>query len=182
MENEIHLTNTFKALKKHKEKWNTFIYDYVTPTHHICCAKIRFYFTKEWVSCMNKNKQDNSSKVEITFSRRNSFSSKTEALLFLDPGHDPGYKLDPNFLALEYGFSCLVNMGPLLRILARKQVIYNHWIYFSFSLLVFCSVVIGCATPVLVPAKVIHALNLNIDELNAAGQPRFSSAFGVDYG
>jgi len=52
--------------------------------------------------------------------------SKTEALLFLDPCHDPGYKLDPNFLALEYGFSCLVNMGPLLRILARKQVIYNH--------------------------------------------------------
>ncbi|KAG5053009.1 hypothetical protein HKD37_02G005642 [Glycine soja] len=39
----------------------------------------------------------------------------------------------------------------------------------------------GCAAPVLVPAKVIHALNLNIDELNAAGQPRFSSAFGVDY-
>ncbi|TKY56812.1 hypothetical protein E2542_SST21258 [Spatholobus suberectus] len=39
----------------------------------------------------------------------------------------------------------------------------------------------SCAAPVLVPAKVIHALNLNIDDLNAAGQPRFSSAFGVDY-
>ncbi|RDX85164.1 hypothetical protein CR513_33683, partial [Mucuna pruriens] len=39
----------------------------------------------------------------------------------------------------------------------------------------------NCAAPVLVPAKVIHALNLNIDDLNAASQPRFSSAFGVDY-
>ncbi|KAG5059589.1 hypothetical protein JHK87_000618 [Glycine soja] len=39
----------------------------------------------------------------------------------------------------------------------------------------------GCATPVLVPAKVIHALNLNIDELNVVGQPCFSSFFGVDY-
>lgn len=39
----------------------------------------------------------------------------------------------------------------------------------------------NCATPVLVPAKVIHALNLNIDDLNAASQPRFSGAFGVDY-
>jgi len=34
----------------------------------------------------------------------------------------------------------------------------------------------------LVPAKVIHALNLNTDDLNAANQQRFSSAFGVDYG
>ncbi|XP_020237033.1 uncharacterized protein LOC109816426 [Cajanus cajan] len=39
----------------------------------------------------------------------------------------------------------------------------------------------SCAAPVLVPAKVIHALNLNMDDLNAASQPRFSSAFGVDY-
>lgn len=39
----------------------------------------------------------------------------------------------------------------------------------------------SCVTPVLVPAKVIHALNLNIDDLNAASQPRFSGAFGVDY-
>jgi len=41
---------------------------------------------------------------------------------------------------------------------------------------------IGGAAPVLVPAKVIHALNLNIDDFNAASQPRFSGAFGVDYG
>ncbi|ESW13812.1 hypothetical protein PHAVU_008G228300 [Phaseolus vulgaris] len=39
----------------------------------------------------------------------------------------------------------------------------------------------SCAAPVLVPAKVIHALNLNTDDLNAANQQRFSSAFGVDY-
>ncbi|KAL2317174.1 hypothetical protein Fmac_031050 [Flemingia macrophylla] len=39
----------------------------------------------------------------------------------------------------------------------------------------------SCAAPILVPAKVIHALNLNIDDLNAASQPRFSSALGVDY-
>ncbi|CAJ1970963.1 unnamed protein product [Sphenostylis stenocarpa] len=39
----------------------------------------------------------------------------------------------------------------------------------------------GCAAPVLVPAKVIYALNLNIDDLNGASQQRFSSAFGVDY-
>ncbi|QCE01285.1 hypothetical protein DEO72_LG7g2581 [Vigna unguiculata] len=39
----------------------------------------------------------------------------------------------------------------------------------------------GCAAPVLVPAKVIHALNLNIDDINAASQQRFSGAFGADY-
>lgn len=38
----------------------------------------------------------------------------------------------------------------------------------------------SCA-PVLVPAKVIHALNLSINDLNAARQPRFSGDFGVDY-
>lgn len=38
----------------------------------------------------------------------------------------------------------------------------------------------SCAPPLL-PAKVIHALNLNIDDLNATSQPRFSSAYGVDY-
>ncbi|XP_061343573.1 uncharacterized protein LOC133289602 [Gastrolobium bilobum] len=38
----------------------------------------------------------------------------------------------------------------------------------------------SCA-PVLLPAKVIHALNLNIDDLNATCHPRFSSTFGVDY-
>lgn len=38
----------------------------------------------------------------------------------------------------------------------------------------------GCA-PVLVPAKVVHALNLNIDELNGTSQTRFSNAFAVDY-
>ncbi|KAG4953337.1 hypothetical protein JHK82_038957 [Glycine max] len=35
------------------------------------------------------------------------------------------------------------------------------------------------AAPVLVPAKVIHALNLKIDDLNS--QPRFLGAFDVDY-
>ncbi|XP_047174261.1 uncharacterized protein LOC124841924 [Vigna umbellata] len=39
----------------------------------------------------------------------------------------------------------------------------------------------SCPAPVLVPAKVIHALNLNIDDINAASQQRFSSAFGADY-
>ncbi|RZB50436.1 hypothetical protein D0Y65_047378 [Glycine soja] len=39
----------------------------------------------------------------------------------------------------------------------------------------------GCA-PVLLPAKVVHALNLNIDDLNGTTQPRFSNAFAVDYG
>ncbi|XP_027332907.1 uncharacterized protein LOC113847816 [Abrus precatorius] len=40
----------------------------------------------------------------------------------------------------------------------------------------------SCAAPVLVPAKVIHALNLNIDDINAATtQPRFSSGFGLNY-
>ncbi|XP_057441858.1 uncharacterized protein LOC130733647 [Lotus japonicus] len=40
----------------------------------------------------------------------------------------------------------------------------------------------NCA-PVLVPAKVIHALNMNmnIDELNAARQPRLLNDLGVDY-
>ena len=36
--------------KKHHRSW---IIIYGT-----CCAKIRFYFTKECVSCMNKNKQN----------------------------------------------------------------------------------------------------------------------------
>ena len=52
-----------------------------------------------------------------------------------DPGHDPVCKLDLAVLtkgvALEQGFSCLVNMWPLPLNLARKQVIY--WIC-SFSL------------------------------------------------
>ena len=26
--------------------------------NEMCCVKIRFYFIKEWVSCMNKNKQN----------------------------------------------------------------------------------------------------------------------------
>jgi hypothetical protein len=38
----------------------------------------------------------------------------------------------------------------------------------------------SCA-PVLVPAKVIHALNLNIDDFNGGRQPRFSNDFSVDY-
>lgn len=38
----------------------------------------------------------------------------------------------------------------------------------------------SCA-PVLVPAKVIHALNLNINDFNGGRQPRFSNDFGVDY-
>lgn len=38
----------------------------------------------------------------------------------------------------------------------------------------------SCA-PILVPAKVIHALNLNVDDFNGGRQPRFSSDFGVDY-
>ncbi|KAK7300545.1 hypothetical protein RJT34_11391 [Clitoria ternatea] len=37
----------------------------------------------------------------------------------------------------------------------------------------------SCA-PVMVPAKAIHPLNLNIDDFSAS-QPRFSSGFGVDY-
>ena len=47
-----------------------------------------------------------------------------------------------------------------------------------FFYVLFCSLVI--AAPVLVPAKVIHALNLKIDDLNS--QPRFLGAFDVDYG
>ncbi|CAJ1862855.1 unnamed protein product [Sphenostylis stenocarpa] len=39
----------------------------------------------------------------------------------------------------------------------------------------------GCAPPVLLPAKVVHALNLNIDDLNGASQQRFSNAFASDY-
>ncbi|RZB72929.1 uncharacterized protein LOC114382721 [Glycine soja] len=38
----------------------------------------------------------------------------------------------------------------------------------------------GCAS-VLLPAKVVHALNLNIDDLNGTTQPRFSNAFATDY-
>ncbi|KAK7305818.1 hypothetical protein VNO77_43730 [Canavalia gladiata] len=38
----------------------------------------------------------------------------------------------------------------------------------------------GCA-PVLLPAKMVHALNLNINDLNASCQPRFSNAFVADY-
>jgi hypothetical protein len=44
----------------------------------------------------------------------------------------------------------------------------------------FC-IITGCA-PVLVPAKVIHALNLNIDDFNGGRQPRFSNDFSVNYG
>lgn len=50
----------------------------------------------------------------------------------------------------------------------------------SFTKVLF-SFVTGCA-PVLVPAKVIHALNLSINDLKAARQPRFSGDLGVDYG
>jgi len=46
------------------------------------------------------------------------------------------------------------------------------------TFLLFLFFPLGCA-PVLVPAKVIHALNLNI---NGGRQPRFSNDFGVDYG
>ncbi|TKY47491.1 hypothetical protein E2542_SST29551 [Spatholobus suberectus] len=38
----------------------------------------------------------------------------------------------------------------------------------------------GCA-PVLLPAKVVHALNLSIDDLNGTSQQRFSNAFATDY-
>lgn len=86
-------------------------------------------------------------------------------------------------------------MGPLSLNLARKQVksptlmfilivftcdvLFFTLSYFSFS---FCFVFsLGCA-PVLVPAKVIHALNLNINDFNGGRQPRFSNDFGVDYG
>jgi hypothetical protein len=79
-------------------------------------------------------------------------------------------------------------MGPLFLNLARKQVkITNHLCKifngccFCFLLgLTFC-IITGCA-PVLVPAKVIHALNLNIDDFNGGRQPRFSNDFSVDYG
>ncbi|RDY06894.1 hypothetical protein CR513_09062, partial [Mucuna pruriens] len=37
------------------------------------------------------------------------------------------------------------------------------------------------SAPVLLPAKVVHALNLNIDDLNRTSQPRFSNAFATDY-
>ncbi|CAI8586241.1 unnamed protein product [Vicia faba] len=38
----------------------------------------------------------------------------------------------------------------------------------------------NCAS-VLVPTRVIHALNMNIDDYNGGRQPRFSNDFGVDY-
>ncbi|CAK8538240.1 unnamed protein product [Lathyrus sativus] len=38
----------------------------------------------------------------------------------------------------------------------------------------------NCA-PVLVPTRVIHALNMNIDDYNGGRQPRFSNDFSVDY-
>ena len=39
----------------------------------------------------------------------------------------------------------------------------------------------SCA-PVLLPAKVVHALNLNIDKLNATSQSRYAGGFLTDYG
>lgn len=40
---------------------------------------------------------------------------------------------------------------------------------------------LDCA-PVMVPTRVIHALNMNIDDYNGGRQPRFSNDFAVDYG
>ncbi|XP_061343483.1 uncharacterized protein LOC133289530 [Gastrolobium bilobum] len=39
----------------------------------------------------------------------------------------------------------------------------------------------SCAPVMLPPAKVIHGLNLNIDDLNATNQSRFSNAFAPNY-
>jgi len=71
---------------------------------------------------------------------------------------------------------------------SRKKTSKISYVYFNcfylwcfgfyFVLLSFCFVfTLGCA-PVLVPAKVIHALNLNIDDFNGPRQPRFSNDYG----
>ena len=39
----------------------------------------------------------------------------------------------------------------------------------------------GCPT-VLVPAKVVQALNLNFDDLNGHAQPRFLTGFASEHG
>jgi len=52
------------------------------------------------------------------------------------------------------------------------------WLTLSYGVFLIWS---GCG-PVLLPAKVAHALNMKMDDLNGANQQRFSSAFASDYG
>jgi len=72
------------------------------------------------------------------------WSTRINLCRISDPGRDPVCKLDLLVLtkgvALEQGFSCLVNMGPLPLNLARKQVIY--WIC-SFSFVNQCYCLFG---------------------------------------
>lgn len=61
--------------------------------------------------------------------------------------------------------------------------------FLSFEVSVGCGCVLWCVflllsgcAPVLLPAKVVHALNLNINDLNGTSQTCFSNAFAADYG
>lgn len=93
-------------------------------------------------------------------------------------------------------FSCLADMAIPL-ILRRNQVRITHVftiLVLILELLVVLNAVIlkcfffgfvssACST-VLLPEKVVQALNLNFEDMNVNGhaQPRFNSAFATDYG
>lgn len=52
---------------------------------------------------------------------------------------------------------------------------------FGLIVCIFFVFVSGCPT-VLVPAKVVQALNLNFDDMNGHVQPRFYTGFTSDHG
>lgn len=77
---------------------------------------------------------------------------------------------------LVRGYLLLLVPFSLLTLLCISQLFW--WLILSYGVLLIWS---GSA-PVLLPAKVAHTLNLNIDDLNGANQQRFTNAFASDFG
>lgn len=123
--------------------------------------------------------------------------SRIKEFNMVDPGPGFGswFRVDllPKGFLVELVFFCLVIIIPL-QILVRKLVKYSFpFLPLSFSL--FCLsentisllfdfdslLLLGCA-PVMLPAKTVNAMNLNIEGIHVNAQPRFSNVFVNDFG